>query len=330
MRALIFIVTLAALTAVALSGTLRATTDYKPLFAQFKKDYSRVYGSEREEQARFEIFVSNMLVAASQQAVNPHAKFGVNAFSDLSAAEFATSYRNGARHFANVNFTVSPSTEVLPSSAGQAIDWRTKGAVTAVKNQGQCGSCWSFSTTGNIEGQWAIKKKQLVSLSEQELVSCDTTDSACDGGLMDTAFAWLIKNRAGEIGTEASYAYVSGGGNVPACRRDRVVGARISSYKNIAQNEVAIADHLYTNGPIAVAVDATSWQSYNGGVLSSCISTQLNHGVLLVGFDDNASPPYWIIKNSWGPSWGESGYIRIRKGVNACLIRNYATSSIVA
>ena len=338
MRAFFAVVAVMAMcAAVGLCGTLQAPVDYKPLFAEFKQAFGRVYASEREEQARYEIFVSNMLVASAEQAVNPLAKFGVNGFSDMSAAEFAARYRSGARHFAAANATATAAAgaagvaeKVLASSAGQAIDWRKKNAVTAVKNQGSCGSCWSFSATGNIEGQWAIKKGQLVSLSEQELVSCDTVDSACDGGLMDNAFNWLIRNRAGEIGTAASYPYVSGNGNVPACKKDLVVGAKISSSKALAKNEVTIADYLFANGPIAVAVDATSWQSYNGGVLTSCISSQLNHGVLAVGFDDNASPAYWIIKNSWGTSWGESGYIRIRKGTNACLIREYAVTSIVA
>jgi len=202
--------------------------------------------------------------------------------------------------------------------------------VSAVQNQGSCGSCWSFSVTGNIEGQWFLAGNKLVTLSEQELVSCDTLDYACDGGLMDYAFEWLLTTRKGQIFTDASYPYVSGNGAVPSCSlTGKTVGATIVSYKDIARSETTIADYLYTNGPVAVAVDATSWQTYKSGVLTSCVASQINHAVLAVGFDDNAVPAYWIVKNSWGTTWGESGYIRVKKGSNTCLINQYSCSALV-
>lgn len=221
--------------------------------------------------------------------------------------------------------------QFLPQlAAGSRVDWRQKGAVTAVKNQGQCGSCWSFSTTGNIEGQWFLAGHELVSLSERELVSCDNTDSGCNGGLMDNAFSWLVSSKGGAIVTEASYPYVSGGGNVPSCNmRDKTVGARISGHHDIPHNEADMASYMYANGPVSIAVDATSWQTYTSGILTNCIASQVDHGVLAVGFDDSHNPPYWIVKNSWTAQWGEEGYIRVAKGKNECLITTAPSSSIV-
>jgi len=196
-----------------------------------------------------------------------------------------------------------------------------------VKNQGQCGSCWSFSTTGNIEGQWAIAGNSLVSLSEQELVSCDTLCSGCNGGLMDDAFDWLVETQGGGITLEADYPYVSGGGYVPPCQGGQSPAAYISGHQDVAHDEGSMAAFVAQSGPLSIAVDATSWQSYGGGVMTDCQATQVDHGVLIVGFDTSASPPFWIIKNSWGPGWGESGYIRIMYGANECLITTVPSSS---
>jgi hypothetical protein len=170
----------------------------------------------------------------------------------------------------------------------------------------------------------------LTSLSEQELVSCDTIDSGCNGGLMDNAFTWLLSTHNGSIVTEASYPYVSGDGVVPACSMTNTAfGAQISSYQNIAKNESTMANFVYTSGPLSIAVYAETWQTYTGGIVTNCPQDQLDHGVLIVGFDDNNSPPYWIIKNSWGPTWGEQGYIRVEKGTGQCNIGTYQTTSIV-
>lgn len=227
-------------------------------------------------------------------------------------------------------------TAVNRSSAGQlyappAWDWRDHGAVTKVKNQGKCGSCWAFSAIGNIEGQWAISGHSLVDLSTQQLTSCDTVDMACEGGIMEQAFDWLVVNNSGVVYTEESYPYVSGDTNVPACGANvnPLPGAKISGFVTLAEDEELIEAWLAANGPLAIAVDATVWSFYTGGVLPFCLPFQLNHGVLLVGYDNTAETPYWIIKNSWGPSWGENGYIRIRKGTNECKMKEYVVSAYV-
>lgn len=324
MRALLVTVAL-----VAVIGLASAKSDYTRMFGEFKQKFGRVYASQSEEARKFQAFVENMQRAEQLQARNPLATFGVNEYSDVAATEFKKRH-NGERLYSSAVAKAQPPAAEPQVGLAPSVDWRTKGAVTAVKNQGQCGSCWSFSTTGNIEGQWFLAGNTLTSLSEQELVSCDTNDDGCNGGLMDNAFQWLISNNQGQIVTEASYPYVSGEGNVPACSLSgKQFGAQISSYQDIAHDEATMATKLGTNGPIAIAVDATSWQTYTGGILSNCESNQLDHGVLLVGFESSGATPYWIIKNSWGASWGESGYIRVAYGTNQCLINNYPTTSIV-
>ncbi|CAD2217099.1 cysteine peptidase B [Angomonas deanei] len=219
------------------------------------------------------------------------------------------------------------SDDVLASPP--AVDWRTAGAVTPVKDQGSCGSCWAFSAIGNVEGQWFLKKKELVRLSEQQLVSCDTSDSACNGGLMEYAFDWLLENRNGYIYTEESYPYASGNGATPKCQDNHTFGAYISGSVFVEQNETVMEAWLAEHGPLAIAVDANAFLSYNGGVLEDCGAFRINHGVTLVGYNNSAPVPYWIIKNSWGTSWGEDGYIRVKKGTNECLINSYVISATI-
>jgi len=326
-----------AVTVCALAALLVAYSSAAPEFVgefeSFKSKFGRRYASDAEEARRFKIFAENMRKARELQLVNPHAKFGANEFADLSEAEFKTRH-NAEAVYAKAQKVERPTAvvteEQVKAAAGQSQDWRQHGAVTPVKNQGQCGSCWSFSTTGGIEGQWFLAGNTLTSLSEQELVSCDTIDHGCNGGLMDNAFTWLLGNTQGNIVTEASYPYVSGDGIVPACNQaGRSFGAKISSFNNVAKNETVMGAWVMTGGPLSLAVDASSWQSYMGGIMTNCPAGQLDHGVLIVGFDDSGATPYWIIKNSWGPGWGEQGYLRVEKGTGQCSIGQYQTSSVV-
>jgi cysteine peptidase B len=328
-----------AVTVCALAALLMASTSASPnlmqAFAAFKKQYNRHYSSPQEEAKRFKTFVANMKKAEELQVVNPHAKFGANEFADMSEAEFKIRHSGervykkaikAAKHLKTKKMTEAQ----IKAAANEKQDWRAKGAVTPVKNQGNCGSCWSFSTTGGIEGQWFLAGNALTSVSEQELVSCDTIDSGCQGGLMDNAFTWLLQTHNGSIVTEASYPYVSGGGSVPACSMTgTAAGATISSFQNIASSEATMAAFVYTSGPLSIAVDAESWQTYQGGIMTNCASGQLDHGVLIVGYDQTSTPPYWIIKNSWGASWGESGYIRVEYGQGQCSIGQYQTTAVV-
>lgn len=302
-------------------------------FEQFKRDYRRVYASVEEEARRLQHFIENMAKARELSRRNPQARFGVNNFSDLSAAEFK-SYHSGEKHLSKMIAERQPVNDIFDEDElklrGGSIDWRDYGAVTPVKNQGQCGCCWSFSSTGSIEGQWVIAGGQsLVSLSEQNLVSCDTSDSGCNGGVMTNAWNWLISNQQGQISTEDSYPFVSGDESVPSCAGLQTTGATITSYENLPQSESQMASWMYNNGPISIAVDATSWQTYNGGIITDCISSQIDHAVLAVGYDETAATPYWIIKNSWTATWGEGGYVWVAMGSNQCLIQNAPCTSVV-
>jgi cysteine peptidase B len=306
--------------------------DFYPHFQDFKARFNKTYASAAEEATRLGVFAANMQIAAQLNATNPHAHFGANIFSDMTADEFQSRH-NAQQYFASVQSMQPPVavSRAMHALAGEAVDWRTRGAVTGVKNQGQCGSCWSFSTTGSAEGQWFLAGNPLVSLSEQMLVSCDTSDSACNGGLPSTAMTWLVNSKGGQLVTEASYPYTSGAGVAAACNTNgNVVGATITGHQNLPQNEASMAAWVYSNGPLSIAVDATSWQTYMSGVMTNCISSTVDHAVLVVGFDTTANPPYWIVKNSWGTSWGESGYIRVEYGTDQCLITSYPTTATVA
>jgi len=209
-------------------------------------------------------------------------------------------------------------------SAPASVDWVSQGAVTAVKNQGQCGSCWSFSTTGSLEGAYQIATGKLVSLSEQQLVDCDSSNSGCQGGVMATALQFEEQH---DICTEDSYRYRASAGSCQAsgCSVGIPRGG-VTGIQMVGSSEQALLAAV-VGRPIAIAVDAGPFQSYYGGVLTDCSHSQLDHGVLLVGYGTD----FLKVKNSWGASWGESGYIRMKRGVNCCNLANsYAVFPIVS
>jgi len=239
---------------------------------------------------------------------------GVNQFTDLTTQEFSDLYlgyiprqNDYAR---SLNEHVAPENQVLADS----LDWRTKGAVTPIKDQAQCGSCWAFSTTGSVEGANQIKSGQLQSFAEQQLVDCagSAGNQGCNGGLMDDAFEYIIKN--GGIGSEASYPYTAKDGK---CTKVASVGT-VSKYTDVKKNDETGLMSAVNIEPVSVAVDAQSWSSYRKGVMTGACGKSLDHGVLAVGYGTDGSDNYWIVKNSWGTSWGEAGYIRLIRDKNEC------------
>ena len=227
------------------------------------------------------------------------------------------------------NFAAQVPPSPSPPPPPPSVDWRSKGVVTPVKDQGQCGSCWSFSTSGSVESAWSVAGNALTSLSEQNLVSCDNTSFGCDGGYPNTAMDWTAAN--GAI-TEASWPYESGGGTAPPCTTQghqraavNVTGWRLVPGNTSLATEIEMKAWLAAYGPVSILVDAMTqlWWPYVSGIMTGCCDTSTDHAVLLVGFNSTAPVPYWIVKNSWGESWGESGYVRIAMGDNECGIGSF-------
>ncbi|KFM67613.1 putative cysteine proteinase, partial [Stegodyphus mimosarum] len=305
------------------------------LFQDFIARHNKVYQDAAEKQRRFKIFQTNL---KKIKFLNDHergtARYGVTKFADWTDTEFkkhALGFRPDLLKPENVGKTA----EIPQISIPDSFDWRDKKVVSEVKDQGQCGSCWAFSTTGNIEGQWAIKEKALISLSEQELVDCDKVDEGCNGGLPSNAYKEIM--RLGGLEREKDYPYE---GKNDKCE---FVKSKAKVYINgsvtISQNETEMAQWLVKNGPISIGINANAMQFYYGGISHPwkflCDPSNLDHGVLIVGYGVHTYPifkktlPFWIIKNSWGASWGEQGYYRVYRGDGTCGLNMMATSSIV-
>lgn len=286
----------------------------------WKVFHGKKYTTDTEERARFAIWADNMQKILKHNSGSHKHTLAMNHFGDLTFDEYRYQYLGVKSHYSN--YTKRTGSTFLPPCnvrLPEQVDWRTEGYVTPVKNQGQCGSCWAFSTTGSLEGQHFRKTGQLVSLSEQNLVDCSTSygNHGCQGGLMDNAFKYIENN--GGIDTEASYPYQ--GANEYCRYRASSVGATCTGYTDIQQgSESDLQAASATVGPISVAIDAghTSFQFYSSGVYDepSCSSTQLDHGVLVVGYGTYAGQDYWLVKNSWGTRWGLEGYIMMSRNKN--------------
>nr|AAR12010.1 cathepsin L-like proteinase [Triatoma infestans] len=312
-----------------------ALHDYFPEeWLAFKAQFGKSYKNSFEELFRMNVYKEN------QRKIDEHNKryengevsykLKMNHFGDLMQHEFKA--LNKLKRSAKQQ----NSGEVFRATGGKLpakVDWRQKGAVTPVKDPGQCGSCWAFSSTGSLGGQLFLKNKKLVSLSEQQLVDCSGNygNDGCDGGIMVQAFQYIKGN--GGIDTEGSYPYEA---EDDKCRyKTKSVAGTDKGYVDIAQgDENALKEAVAEIGPISVAIDAgnLSFQFYSEGIYDEpfCSNTELDHGVLVVGYGTENGQDYWLVKNSWGPSWGENGYIKIaRNHNNHCGIASMASYPIV-
>jgi len=308
------------------------------LFQKFKDFigvYTKQYADKNEAAKRFAFFKDNMKTVEKIQAKEKGSgKYGPTKYSDLSAEEFRKNFLSPKPW----DLTRKPArkvslTEAQLKDVPDSFDWREHGAVTPVKNQGYCGSCWAFSTTGNIEGQWAIKRGELLDLSEQELVDCDKIDQGCNGGLPSDAYKEII--RLGGLETESDYPY---DGQDEKCHFNKTdIKVMINDSVQLPTNETELKAWLYHNGPISIGINANAMQFYWGGVSHPwsflCSPTSLDHGVLIVGYGvENGvfgPTPFWTIKNSWGTDWGEKGYYRIFRGDGCCGVNQMCTSALV-
>merc|ERR1712195_240829 len=297
-----------------------SASEYEYLFKAFQTDHAKTY-AEHQTPAKFRVFKDNV------DFINDHNKnhadslgytVGINQFADMTKTEYK-------RTMLGYNALRKPTnlvTEKLDETAAPAsVDWTTKGAVTPVKNQGSCGSCWAFSTTGSIEGANFIANGNLVSLSEQQLVDCAGSfgNQGCNGGLMDDGFKYV---EASGLETEASYAYKGADGTCNSAKQsahDGINPGVVTSFTDVPTNSESQLAAAVSKGPVSVAIEAdqSGFQFYKSGVFSGTCGTQLDHGVLAVGFGTSGGSAYWKVKNSWGASWGDAGYIQMAKDIGS-------------
>ncbi|EOA24340.1 hypothetical protein CARUB_v10017578mg [Capsella rubella] len=298
---------------------------------QWMSRFHRVYSHDAEKASRFEIFKKNLkFVESFNMNANKTYKLDVNKFSDLTDEEFKARYMgllvpeatSSLDSYNTVSFTHENVTET-----GESMDWRQEGAVTPVKNQGQCGCCWAFSAVAAVEGITKISKGELVSLSEQQLLDCNTENTGCGGGYLWKAFKYIINNQG--ITTEDSYPYQT---SQQTCYSTRSVAATISAYETVPQNDEEALLKAVSQQPVSVGIDGSgaAFKQYSGGIFDGeYCGTYQTHAVTVVGYGTSEEGiKYWLLKNSWGEQWGENGYMRIKRDVDApegaCGLAQYA------
>lgn len=292
-----------------ISAQPRTSVDLQTMsvFTAWAKSHSKVYSSPEEQSYRLSIFLKNLAEVEAHNKLESSYKLGLNHFSDISREEFRAKYLTLKKSSGEGETDYS----LLEGTPSNDVDWVAKGAVTPVKNQGQCGSCWAFSSTGALEGLDFIKNKpqQVSSFSEQQLVDCSGSygNQGCNGGLMQDAFKYVIRNG---ITTEDKYPYIA---KDESCKSKAGL-FKITGFKNVPHKSSTALSTACDAQTVSVSIDAENIMKYKSGIFDnkSC-GTQLDHGVLLVGYDSGV----WKVKNSWGPAWGESGYIRFSRSANS-------------
>jgi len=312
-------------------------TPFEEVWADFKQTHGKLYADENEEQKRKLIFADNLKVIEMHNYLHATGQksytLGINKFADLENAEFVKIYNGFKRSNTTTGNRITYMSPNVPFTLPDTVDWSKLGYVTEIKDQGQCGSCWAFSATGSLEGQTFRKTGKLVSLSEQNLCDCSGKygNMGCEGGLMDAAFQYIQDNKG--VDTEVSYPYEA---MDDKCRfNPSTVGATDSGFVDIpSTNEAKLQEAVANIGPISVAMDAShmSFQLYKSGIYNEpqCDPQNLDHGVLAVGYGTMNGVDYWLVKNSWGESWGDMGYVMMsRNKNNQCGIATMASYPVV-
>jgi len=295
------------------------------VFHEWTRDFNRNYGTIEESAHRYGIWLQNLERISQTNSQKLSYKLRLNQFADLTDDEFRAKVHGskGACYQRNKKIPristniLNGANLPLPSALPASVDWTTQGVVTPVKNQGDCGSCWAFSATGSTECEYAIKNGVLNSLSEQQLVDCSYAEGnlGCDGGEMDAAFKYIEKE--GGLCTETEYPYTGTDGICKASSCGTLYNP-ITGYTDVTVDDETALETAVVSGCVSVAIEADQYafQYYSSGVLTGTCGTSLDHGVLVVGYGTDGSQEYWLVKNSWGTSWGEEGYVLICRDCN--------------
>jgi C1A family cysteine protease len=308
---------------VALATAAFTEQEYQDVFIKWMSKFEKKYAPE-EFFYKYDVFKSNMDFVDRTNNANLSYTVELNAFADLTSGEFKALYLGYKPELRRDKRAPIALSDLKPPSdyPNGALDWTQKGAVTPVKNQGSCGACWAFSTTGCMEGAIAIAHGSLVSLSEQQLIDCSWSygNLGCNGGLMDNAFKYAETHG---LCTEAAYPYTAKDGTCHSSKCSASPYTHLKGFTDVQHNENALGASVDI-GPVSVAIEADqpAFQMYSGGVFSAPCGQQLDHGVLVVGYGSDNGTPYWKVKNSWGTSWGEQGYIRMIRNTDECGIAN--------
>jgi len=297
-------------------------THQKYMWESFKAEHAKSYSTMEEESQRFGFFLENLKIADIRNDAEMKNKgtavHGITRFSDLSQAEFESRFLTSDSSMRSTDRETV--TLPAPEAAAGLVDWSGK-LTTPVKDQGYCGSCWAFSATEQIESDSMRTLGTSYILSPEQITQCDTTSSGCNGGWTEHAYNYVKK--AGGIETDSAYPYTSYQGVTGSCHSSASqfkIG--VDSYTTLS-GESSMATYVQSTGPLSVCLDAATWNSYKGGIMTSC-GNRVDHCVQAVGVDASSSG-YWKVRNSWGTSWGESGYIRLAYGKNMCNIANDPT-----
>jgi cathepsin L len=309
-----------ALATVALASVPESV--YQDAFIQWMVQFDKSYAPE-EFFYKYGVFKANFDFVAAHNSGNHTWEVELNKFADLTSAEFKiiyNGYKPELRRQAREEVKTLADLRIGAYPDG-SLDWTAKGAVTGVKDQGQCGSCWAFSSTGSTEGAVFLKHGHLTSLSEQQLVDCSGSygNAGCNGGLMDSAFKYI---QANGLCTESAYPYTAKNGVCKSSSCTASADSKVTGYKDVTHTENALGAAVdITPVSVAIEADQSGFQLYKSGVFCGTCGTSLDHGVLAVGYGSDPSA-YWKVKNSWGTSWGENGYIRMCRNSNKCGISN--------